>query len=98
MQLKTLIIFYHSARDWILLDSVILNLNRINYYYSLAVITLDQYPNESLHDSLYNAAIESIPCSMWRSECMQAVDVSFTYFSSDGEELIQFTESQVTCH
>ena len=80
------------------LDSVTVNLNRMNYYYSLAGLTLDQYHNESLHDSLYKAAIERIPCSLWRPEYMQGVDVSFTYFSSDGEELIQFTESQGTCH
>jgi len=80
------------------LDSVTVSPNRMNYYYSYSGITTEQYNEESMRDSLYNAAVERIPCSLWRPEYMQNVDVTFLYFSSDGEKLYQFTESQTTCH
>jgi hypothetical protein len=80
------------------LDSVSVEAGRMTYYYSHSGLTLEQFNKDSMGDSLYTAAVDRIPCSLWRPGYMQSVDVTFRYFSSDGEELFQFTESQASCN
>lgn len=78
-------------------DSVGLSLNQLHYYYSISNLTQGEYEERQLHDSLYAEAIHRIPCTLWRPVFMQGVEVSFTYFSSGGEELLHLERDQQEC-
>lgn len=78
-------------------DSVSVSHNKMNYYYSLNHLSKEDYLQAELRDSLMTEAEDRVPCTLWRPAYMQGVEVSFTYFSDDGEEILQFTEAQTTC-
>lgn len=75
-------------------DSVGIGPNQLYYYYSLTDLTQDDFQKRNLHDSLYTEAVERIPCTLWRPLYMQGVEVTFTYFSAEGEQLLQFAREQ----
>ena len=79
-------------------DSVALGHNHLNYYYTFADISMEQVAkNEQLEDSLYSEAEERIPCSLWRPDHMNGVSVTFTYFSNDGEKILEFERIEQQC-
>lgn len=78
-------------------DSIGVTPNRVYYYYSIDNISKQDFENENLSDSLYTASNERVPCSLWRPRYMQGVEVTFTYYSNDKQELIQFSRVQKAC-
>lgn len=78
-------------------DSVGVNRNKMNYYYSVEDLSKDEFLQRGLRDSLRAEAEDRIPCTLWRPVYMQGVDVSFIYFSNDGKEILRFTKSQNAC-
>lgn len=78
-------------------DSVGLGTNQLRYYYSISNLTRKDFEERELHDSLYTEAVDRIPCTLWRPVHMQGVEVSFTYFSSRGEQLLHFARQQEVC-
>ncbi len=79
-------------------DSVGVGTDQLHYYYSITDITRDQFISKQLEDSLYSEADGRIPCTLWRPDYMNGVSVSFTYFSSDGEKILEFTRMADQCH
>lgn len=75
-------------------DSVGLGTNQLNYYYTISNITEKVFLERELHDSLYTEAVGRIPCTLWRPDYMQGVEVTFNYYSSEGEQLLHFTTQQ----
>lgn len=78
-------------------DSIGVAPNRVHYYYSIDNISKQEFENDHLNDSLYTAAVDRVPCSLWRPLYMQGVEVTFTYYSNDQQELIQFSRVQKAC-
>ena len=78
-------------------DSAGLGSNQLHYYYSISGLTQELYQERQLRDSLYAEAVDRIPCTLWRPVYMQGVEVIFTYYSSEGEELLQFARGQEAC-
>lgn len=78
-------------------DSVGLGTNQLHYYYSIFNLTKKDFTERELRDSLYTEAVDRIPCTLWRPLYMQGVEVTFTYLSSDGEQLLDFARQQESC-
>jgi len=78
-------------------DSVGFGANQLQYYYSISNLTNKDFEERKLYDSLYSAAVNRIPCTLWRPVHMQGVEVTFTYFSNSGEKLLHFTRQQEVC-
>ncbi len=78
-------------------DSVGVGQGTMTYYYSLPELTGQDIAEQDLGDSLYTEALDRIPCTLWRPSYMQNVEVGFTYFSGDSEEVLAFTRTQVEC-
>ncbi len=79
------------------LDSIGVKPSRLFYNYSIDNISKIEFENENLSDSLYAAAVDRIPCTLWLPVYMQRVQVTFTYYSNDHQELIQFSRTQDAC-
>lgn len=75
-------------------DSVGVSQNQLHYYYSISNLTRQDFLERELHDSLYTEAVDRIPCTLWRPLYMQGVEVTFTYYSVEGEQLLQFNRAQ----
>jgi len=79
-------------------DSVGVKPNELHYYYSVTHISEQDFLEQSLEDSLYNEAENRIPCTLWRPVHMQGVEVTFTYFSSDHQKILELSRLQDQCH
>jgi hypothetical protein len=79
-------------------DSVAVYYGTLHYNYSIANMTADGFADGVHKDSLYTAAVDRIPCTLWRPVYMQGVNVTFSYFSAEGDELFSFTKEQQDCH
>lgn len=78
-------------------DSVGLGANQLNYFYTISNLTEKDFLERELHDSLYTEAIGRIPCTLWRPDYMQGVEVTFNYYSSEGKQLLHFARQQEAC-
>lgn len=78
-------------------DSVGLGTNQLNYYYTISDLSETEFRVRELYDSLYTEAVGRIPCTLWRPDYMQGVEVTFNYYSSDAKKLLHFARHQEGC-
>jgi len=79
-------------------DSVGVSPSQLHYFYSISDFSEEEFIEKALEDSLYEEAVNRIPCTLWRPDHMNGVEVTFTYFSNDDQQILTLSRFQDQCH